>query len=221
MMGYVAGSASQISLNDISAAGFVAFVASVRCDAYKRLASNRRGRAPGAPSFCRTRRATIGATGARTAALRAVRLVSIRRAFISLELGLLLAPLGPAVRSIALLQPRGPVCKQQCQCPLGTRTRGTPTAPQLAATIMTAAPRTHPPKKRTGCIVHSNGHCRSAGRRPRALRGARWPRGCWSGASRPRGVPARGARRTCGPRAAATGRSRGARRPAARRAEAP
>ena len=42
---------------------------------------NRRGRAPGAPSFCRTRRATIGATGARTAALRAVRLVSIRRAF--------------------------------------------------------------------------------------------------------------------------------------------
>ena len=33
MMGYVAGSASQISLNDISAAGFVAFVASVRCDA--------------------------------------------------------------------------------------------------------------------------------------------------------------------------------------------
>ena len=39
MMGYVAGSASQISLNDISAAGFVAFVASVRCDAYERLAS--------------------------------------------------------------------------------------------------------------------------------------------------------------------------------------
>jgi len=46
MTGYVAGSESQISLNDISAAGFAAFVASVRCDAYERLASKTAAGAP-------------------------------------------------------------------------------------------------------------------------------------------------------------------------------
>ena len=46
MTGYVAGSESQISLNDISAAGFPAFVASVRCDAYERLASKTAAGAP-------------------------------------------------------------------------------------------------------------------------------------------------------------------------------